>query len=43
MTRTETTDRSDGLPWQVKVMFVLIALVLLFVIGIDLLEFASAL
>jgi len=37
------TDETEGLPWQVKAMFVLIALVLAFVIGIDLLEFASAL
>jgi len=38
-----TRERGDGLPLQVKVMFVLVALVVLFVVGIDLLEFASAL
>jgi type III secretory pathway component EscS len=43
MTSTSAHDQSDGLPWQVKLMFVVIALVLLFVIGIDILEFASAL
>ena len=36
------TDQSDGLAWQVKVMLVLVLLVILFVVGIDLLEFASA-
>ncbi|WP_256465411.1 hypothetical protein [Halorientalis marina] len=38
-----TTDETEGLPLQVKIMFLLIALVLAFVIGIDLLEFATAL
>jgi hypothetical protein len=37
-----TDDEDEGFPWQIKAMFVLIALVLLFIVVIDLLEFASA-
>lgn len=32
----------EGFPWQIKAMFVLILLVIVFIVVVDLLEFASA-
>lgn len=37
-----TDEDEEGFPWQIKAMFVLIVLVILFIVVIDLLEFASA-
>ena len=39
--RSQDADE-EGFPWQIKAMFVLILLVILFIIVVDLLEFASA-